>query len=95
MPPKPTLTEQQVLAIAAQGLHARSIAYDETVGLRARFDGINTDVLGYKGKEIILWTVSYLTAPNDFGFEQEAFFVDIDDTTAEILYIIGPREYIK
>lgn len=91
----PTQTEQQVLAIAEQGLRTRGIPYDETTGLRARFDGVSTEVLGHAGKEIMLWTVSYLTAPNPFGFDQEAFFIDIDDAAAEILYIIGPREYMQ
>ncbi|UOQ53528.1 hypothetical protein [Hymenobacter cellulosivorans] len=95
MTPAPKLTEQQARAIAEQGLRLRNISYDEKTGLRARFDGLSTEVLGRKGEEIMLWTVSYLTAPNSFGFDQEMFFVDIDDSTAEILYIIGPREYIE
>lgn len=91
----PQLDEQQVQAIALEGLRLRGIAYDQEAGLSARFDGISTDVLGRKGEEVKLWTVSYLTESNPFGFDQETFFIDIDDATAEILYIIGPREFIE
>lgn len=89
----PKLTETEVLLIAQQGLTTRIISYDEATGFKARYDGISNDLLGFEGQNISFWTVSYLTSPG--FFDQEMFFVKVSDDAGQVLYITGPREYIR
>ncbi|SHL84574.1 hypothetical protein [Hymenobacter psychrotolerans] len=88
----PSLTEETVLQLAAQALADRQIAYDTTTGLQARYEGTSTGLLGFEGQPIRHWTVSFLTNPG--FFDQEMFFIKLDDTTRKVLYILGPREFI-
>lgn len=88
----PSLSEEEVLLLARQGLTARQITYDTATGLIARYDGLSSDLLGLEGQSISYWTISYLTSPG--FFDQEMFFIKLDDTSRKVLYIIGPREHI-
>lgn len=88
----PRLTESEVAAIAARILRSKHWAYDELLGLRPRWRGVETDVPGREGEILSLWSVGFTTLAEPFDPVDR--FLAIDDLTGEPVYVLlGPGRY--
>ena len=87
----PGLSEQEVISIAQQVLHEQQWPYDPEFGLQPHWRGLRKNVLGREGKEIVLWSVNFLTPAGPF--DQESRFVEIDDKTRTAIGIMTGHNY--
>ncbi|OUJ67775.1 hypothetical protein [Hymenobacter crusticola] len=79
-----TISQQQALDLAQATLLSMHLRYDEAAGLQARLARKHASAP-------LVWTVSYQTEPNPFGFEQETNYIEVDGLTGEVLAILTPR----
>ncbi|WP_310397306.1 hypothetical protein [Hymenobacter sp.] len=87
----PNLSEQEVITIAQQALREQQWSYDPEFGLQPSWRGTSKDVLGQEGKEVVLWSVNFLTPAGPF--EQESRFVEINDETRVAIGIMTGHNY--
>jgi hypothetical protein len=82
------LTEKQTLELASKTLQARGLTYDEKEGLTSEL--IAMEIASHT---TAVWVVSYVSR-SDF-FEPHDYFMYIQDSTAEVLYILGPHGKLR
>jgi hypothetical protein len=82
------LTEKQALEIASKTLQARGLTYDEKEGLTSEL--LTMEIASHA---TAVWVVSYVSRPDIF--EPHDYFMYIQDSTAELLYILGPHGKLR